>query len=164
MMDAREDRTRFGDLFARTPDTGDEPFLAQLYASTRTDLLQLPVPSNVMSAIIGHQQQLQATGYSRDYPSARYFLLEHAGVAIGRIVLNAGPCETRVVDLAIAPEARRRGYAAEVLRALQDRAQEDGRSLALRVLRDNAGARALYESLGFAEVSSDEMAIQMRWR
>lgn len=155
---------QFGMVSARPPRPDDAAFLAQLYASTRRDLLNLPVPPELAAAIIGHQQQLQAAGYARDYPGARYFLLEHAGVAIGRIVLDAGAGETRVVDLAIAPEARRRGYAREVLRALQDRAQEDGRTLALRVLRDNAGARALYESLGFAEVSSDEMAIQMRWR
>lgn len=150
-------------LSVRVPAAGDEAFLAQLYASTRADLLHLPVPADVAGAIIRHQQQLQAVGYARDFPDALYLVLEHAGERIGRVVVDVGPDETRVVDLAIAPQARRRGHARAVLLALQGQARRDGRALALRVLRDNAGARALYESLGFAEVLADELALQMRW-
>ena len=154
---------RIADLLARPPEPGDEPFLAQLYASTRTDLLQLPVPAEVANAIINHQRLLQAAGYARDFPDARYFVLEHGGESIGRIVLNSSAAEMRVVDIAIAPGARRRGHARKVLRALQQDAERDGGALALRVRRDNVEARALYQSLGFVEVAADEIAIQMRW-
>lgn len=150
-------------LSARAPASGDEEFLAQLYASTRADLLHLPVPADVAKAIIGHQQQLQAAGYARDYPDASYWVLEHSGERVGRVVLNVRSGETRVVDLAIAPQARRRGHAREVLRALQARARLDGSTLGLRVLRNNEGARTLYECLGFVDVSADELALQMRW-
>lgn len=166
MQSAIDETTQFPEcetLKGRAPSAGDEEFLAQLYASTRADLLHLPIPADVAKAIIGHQQQLQAAGYAKDFPDASYWVLEHSGERVGRLVLNVRPDEIRVVDLAIAPEARRRGHAREALRALQTRARQDGCSLALRVLHSNEAARALYESLGFTEVSADEMALQMRW-
>lgn len=148
---------------ARLPVAGDEDFLAQLYASTRADLLHLPVPAELAAAIIGHQRQLQAAGYAREFPNAQYFVLEEEEVRVGRLVIDCRAGVIRVVDLAIAPEARRRGHARSVLQGLQEQARRDGSALVLRVLRDNLGARSLYESLGFVEVSSDELALQMRW-
>jgi ribosomal-protein-alanine N-acetyltransferase len=61
--------------------------------------------------------------------------------------------EAEIADLAIAPEARRRGIA----RALLDRIEAESRTrgamiLYLEVRESNAAARALYESRGFSAV------------
>jgi ribosomal protein S18 acetylase RimI-like enzyme len=153
----------FEHLSARPATAGDAPFLAQLYASTRADLLHLPVPRDVIEAITRHQQQLQADGYAQAFPGAQYLVLEHLAAPIGRVVINVALGELRVVDMSIAPPARRRGHARAVLRALQQRAIDDGSTVALRVRKDNPGARKLYASLGFEVVSADESAEQMRW-
>jgi ribosomal protein S18 acetylase RimI-like enzyme len=153
----------FGHLGARAATDADAPFLAALYASTRADLLHLPVPRAVIDAIIVHQQQLQAQGYADAWPEALYLVLEHGGRAVGRLVLNQAPGQLRVVDLSIAPAARRRGHARAVLAALQERAGREACVLTLRVRTDNPGARALYASLGFEPVDSDASAEQMRW-
>jgi ribosomal protein S18 acetylase RimI-like enzyme len=153
----------FEHLSARPVAAADAPYLARLYASTRPDLLHLPVPRDVVDAIVAHQQLLQSEGYAQGFPDAEYVLLEYLGAPVGRVVINAAPGELRVVDISIAPPSRRRGHARAVLRALQQRARDDGRAVTLRVRKDNPGARALYVSLGFEVVSTDATAEQMRW-
>lgn len=155
--------THLGHLATRPPDQSDDAFLARLYASTRTDLLHLPVPTGVVSSIIRHQQQLQSASYATDFPNAEHLLLEHEGTPVGRAVIHQSREETRLVDLSIAPEARRRGHARAVLRALQERATHDAMSITLRVRKDNAAARALYLSHGFVATGEDEVSEQMCW-
>jgi ribosomal protein S18 acetylase RimI-like enzyme len=153
----------FGHLAARPAAAGDNDFLAQLYASTRADLLHIPVPREVVDAIIRHQQQLQGQGYAASFPQAQYLVLEHLGAPVGRLVLNEGAGELRVVDISIMPRERRRGHARAVLRGLQERALAGGAAMTLRVHRDNLNARALYASMGFVAISGDEVSEQMRW-
>lgn len=155
--------TNFAPLTTRPPVASDDAFLADLYASTRTDLLHLPLPAALAASIVRHQQQLQSIGYASGYPHAEYLLLEYEGSPVGRAVINTTPAEIRLVDLSIAPQARRRGHAACVLRALQRRALDTGIPVALRVRKDNASARALYAKHGFVVVGEDEQSEQMRW-
>ena len=155
--------TDFAPLTTRTPAATDAAFLAPLYASTRTDLLHLPVPADVAMSIIRHQQQLQSAGYAAGFPDAEYLLLEHQGCPVGRAVIHATPAEIRLVDISIAPEARRRGHAASVLRGLQERSSRDAVPVTLRVRRDNGGARALYAAHGFLVIGGNELAEQMSW-
>jgi ribosomal protein S18 acetylase RimI-like enzyme len=154
---------RGGQLHARPVTADDAAFLAQLYASTRQDLLHLPVPREVIDGITRHQQQLQTLGYLASFPDAQFLLLEHLGAPVGRLVLHEADCELRIVDIAIAPAARRRGHARSVLRSIQDRAAGQSAALTLRVRKDNPNARRLYASLGFAVTGEDEVAEQMRW-
>ena len=96
--------------------------------------------------------------------------LEDGEGPAGRLVLDRRPGELRVVDLSIAPRARRRGLARALLLALQQEAREGGHSLSLRVRADNAAARSLYAGLGFeaggAERGEGEEAAnrELRWR
>lgn len=56
-------------------------------------------------------------------------------------------------DLVVAPEARRRGWGRALVATLAHRAARAGaQTFHLLVLASNAGANALYESLGFVEV------------
>jgi ribosomal-protein-alanine N-acetyltransferase len=61
--------------------------------------------------------------------------------------------ELHVLNVAVAPEARRRGVARALLAELEGRAVDDGAAKAtLEVRRSNAPAIALYRSLGYVEV------------
>jgi ribosomal protein S18 acetylase RimI-like enzyme len=152
-----------GGRTARPALAADAAFLARLYASTRTDVLHLPVPQSVREGIIAHQQQLQADDYRARYPGADYLIVEEGGAPVGRVVLDRGPGTIRVVDIAITPSARRRGHARAVLAALQRQAGAQGCALTLRVRLDNHAARALYAALGFAEEHSGDGFAQLRF-
>jgi len=150
---------RFGRLAARAPGTGDADFLAALYLATRPDLGALPVPRSVIEGIARHQQQLQLEDYARRYPGAETWLVEEEGMAVARLVLDRSEEALRVVDLAVAPAARRQGIARELLTALQAR----GGAIALRVRVENSAARALYASLGFTVRRDEGAALELAW-
>jgi ribosomal protein S18 acetylase RimI-like enzyme len=126
-------------------------------------VLHLPLPQSVRDGIIAHQQQLQATDYRARYPGADYLIVEQAGAPAGRLVVDRGAGVIRVVDLAIAPSARRRGHARAVLAALQLQAAAQGCVVSLRVRLVNDAARALYAALGFEEEHSGDGFAQLRW-
>ena len=71
---------------------------------------------------------------------------------LGMAVAPLPPIDSLYVDaLATAPRQRRRGLASSLLATAEERARRHGlASVALETSADNAPARALYESLGFA--------------
>ncbi|MFH8569114.1 GNAT family N-acetyltransferase [Streptomyces sp. NPDC017993] len=70
--------------------------------------------------------------------------------AIGRLVVDGRWAGFAAVE--VAPAQRRRGLATLVMAALAERALQEGASAAyLQVEADNAGARALYDRLGFTD-------------
>ncbi|MEU0944935.1 GNAT family N-acetyltransferase [Streptomyces canus] len=72
-----------------------------------------------------------------------------APAAIGRCVVDGRWAGFAAVE--VDPALRRRGLASTVMAALAQRALDEGASAAwLQVETDNAGARALYERMGFA--------------
>nr|WP_191971437.1 GNAT family N-acetyltransferase [Streptomyces luteolifulvus] len=72
-----------------------------------------------------------------------------APAAIGRCVVDGRWASFAAVE--VDPGQRRRGLATDVMAALARQALDEGASAAwLQVEEDNAGARALYERLGFA--------------
>ena len=151
-------------LTARIARESDQEFMQQLYAATRDDLRMIPGDPAFVTQLIAMQQQMQTAGYRNIYPNAEYWVIEHAGKPIGRIVLHITPAEIRVVDMAVLPEVRSKGFGTEVLRAIQKNATERKLSLALRVHHDNPRAQRLYAALGFVTTSSDDLSEQMQWR
>ncbi|MFG2893706.1 GNAT family N-acetyltransferase [Streptomyces sp. NPDC048248] len=70
--------------------------------------------------------------------------------AIGRLVVDGRWAGFAAVE--VAPAQRRSGFATLVMAALAERALQEGASAAyLQVEADNAGARALYDRLGFTD-------------
>lgn len=84
------------------------------------------------------------------------------GVAVGYLVLDRRPGETRIVDVALLAAFRGRGFGSSLLRSLQREAAGAGRLLGLRVARDTA-AQHFYRRLGFREVAADELDVEMAW-
>ena len=71
----------------------------------------------------------------------------------GFILARATAGEAEILTLAVAPSARRQGLGSELVLAAAKRAQElAAETMFLEVGRDNEGARALYERLGFSAV------------
>lgn len=61
--------------------------------------------------------------------------------------------ETDMMNLAVIPQARRRGIAESlILNLVEELKKQDSYCLSLEVRASNAPARALYEKLGFAQV------------
>lgn len=151
-------------LQLRNTHDGDAPFRRALYAATRDDLRQLPMPAEFIDNLISMQQQIHEEGQRNAFPHAQHWIVECHGEPVGRVVFDMSGDEWRLVDIAIAPAARRRGVASAVLRALQRRAAGQRAAIGLAVAHANDGARRLYAAAGFQPRASDTLHQQLLWQ
>ncbi len=83
-----------------------------------------------------------------------FWVAELDGRVVGNLLLltrNTGKIG-RIYSLAVAPQARRRGFGERMIAAAEAWAKEAGFvKISLEVRHENAAARQLYETLGFVE-------------
>lgn len=147
----------------RDAEPDDHGFLWDLYFWSREDLHQAMPDAASLQQLVRMQQQAQEMGLRHNYPQARHFIVQEDAQPVGRAVIHAGNGELRLLDIAVAPAARRHGAATAVLQALQSAARQQGARLGLSVRTSNAAAGQLYRKLGFAVASHDEMLEEMVW-
>lgn len=150
-------------LGVRPACPADEPFLATLHRSTRSDLLALAEAGVDVEPLIAMQWRAQCAGYRERFPDAVSWILEPAGEAVGRLLVARDDGGLHLVDFAILPGARRRGHARRALRGLQGLASRMGQPVRLHVRRDNAPALALYQACGFRVEAGDPVSVAMVW-
>ena len=86
-------------------------------------------------------------------PAGFGLLWRHEGEAQGFVLCRTNDARGEVLSLGVAPGARQRGIARALMTAAIDAAGERGvPALYLEVAEDNAAARHLYRTLGFAQV------------
>jgi GNAT superfamily N-acetyltransferase len=156
-------------LRLRNAADSDAAFFRALYAATRDDLRQLPLPPAQLEQLIAMQQQVHEDGRCHVFPAADVLILEYDGAPAGRLVVDASGPAWRLVELAVTPALRGRGLARALLQALQQRAGAQGASIGLSVARTNAAALRLYDSAGFtvtgsADVQAHPLQHEMLWR
>ena len=131
----------------RRPLGSDEDDLrCRMFAESRDDLLILP--PEVRGPLIGMQYRAWRAQIGADHLAATHEVLVAGGVAVGLLILDSDAARVHVVDIVVVRERRRQGIASGALRAVIDEAGE--RTVTLWVWSGNAGARSLYEGLGFA--------------
>ncbi|MCV7254629.1 GNAT family N-acetyltransferase [Mycobacterium hackensackense] len=84
------------------------------------------------------------------------------GVDIGRLNVDHHDDHLYVGLIEIAPDHQGRGIGGRILQRIRDDAFAQHKSVRLRVLEVNAGARRLYHRLGFVEVARTGTAPQIR--
>lgn len=86
-------------------------------------------------------------------PLSLWLVWVEDGVVLGYVGSQTVMDETDMMNVAVAPAARRRGIAQKLIEALVQQLQKQGsRCLSLEVRASNAPAIALYGRLGFREV------------
>jgi ribosomal protein S18 acetylase RimI-like enzyme len=141
----------------------DEPFLERVYASTRADeLAQVEWSAEQKAAFCRMQFAAQHQYYQEQYAGADFDVIELQGVPIGRLYVNRGQREIRIIDISLLPEHRGRGLGTQLLRGLQGEAREGGQVLTIHAEKFNPSLR-LYQRLGF-EVQEDRgVYLFMQW-
>jgi len=128
----------------------DLPFLARLYASTRTEELAVTDWPDAQKATFLHMQfDAQHAHYQTHFAGAEFLVIEQGGEAVGRLYLARWAREHRIVDIALLPEHRGRGLGTALLRDLLDEAARAGKAVTIHVEKFNP-ALTLYRRLGFA--------------
>jgi len=157
---------RFAARFAiayRPAAESDLPFLAGVYAATRTEeLAATGWPRELQHAFLMQQHEAQHAHYANVYPEAERLVIERGGEAIGRLYLIEWPANLRVIDVSLLPAARGQGIGEAILRDVGADAASRGKKVSIHVEKHNP-ARRLYERLGFAVVEDKGVYDLMEW-
>jgi ribosomal protein S18 acetylase RimI-like enzyme len=131
----------------------DLPFLAQVYASTRTEeLAVVPWSDAQKAAFLDMQFRAQHVHYQQHYPAAEWLVMLRAGEPVGRLYVGRFDHEHCVIDIAFLPAHRRQGLGTALMRDLLDEAAAAGKPLRIHVEKNNP-ARHLYARLGFRPIA-----------
>ncbi len=150
-------------LNLRPSSASDDAFIAKLHNSTRDDLRQIDADQEFIEELIDMQFQAQTNGYGDQFPNAMYFIIEKLGERVGRVTLDFGHNEIRIIDIAFIPVARGHGFGESILRALQQTAAQIMAPLTLSVQHTNPRALQLYLRLGFRVEEASDMYSRMSW-
>lgn len=149
----------------RTVGREDEPFLFQLYASTRADEMALVNwPDIQKQAFLIQQFQAQQAHYQGYYPEGEHQLIFRDGVPVGRIYLERQTDKIHLLDIAIIPEARSQGLGSAMLRSLLTAAGRAGLNVTLHVYQPNTNEVGWYQRHGFTIIGGSGLYYLMEWR
>jgi GNAT superfamily N-acetyltransferase len=151
------------DFEFRAVGPADAPFLRRLYATGRAaELAHVGWQSEQLEAFLELQYNARERHYREHFPAADDLLVLVGGQPAGRLCVDRGRDEMRVVDIALLPEHRGSGIGTALMAALQEEATIAGLPLALQVEAGNPAAN-LYRRLGFVIDAGDGVYNTMRW-
>lgn len=130
----------------------DREFLHRVYASTREEEFALTSWSeDEKERFLRMQFDLQDKHYRTHYPDAEFSVVLRGENPVGRLYLDRGPDEFRIVDISLLPECRGSGMGTKMLRDVLDEAAAVGKPVRIHVAKGNR-AVALYRRLGFEKI------------
>ena len=136
----------------RAATAGDEAFFADLYASTRRQVLAATGwPAATIAAFLAQQAAAQHAHYICHYADAEWWVLEEGARLVGRLILARWSHDHRIADIALLPEARGRGLGTAILADVIAEADAAGARVSIHVEKTNPAMR-LYRRLGFATI------------
>jgi GNAT superfamily N-acetyltransferase len=131
----------------------DDPFLLELYGSTRADELgQVEWAEGQKEIFVRWQFDLQRREYDARFPDARYQVVLINGEPAGRMWVGEDDEQIRLLDIALLPEFQRRGAGTLLLKELLKEAAIAGKLLRHMVFVLNNDAHRFYERLGFVVI------------
>jgi GNAT superfamily N-acetyltransferase len=141
----------------------DEPFLRQVYASTRLEeLAPLGWSADQQDAFLRQQFNAQHHYYQAHYRDADFLVILLDEQPIGRLYVGRWPELILLIDIALLPEYRNAGIGSHLIKALLAEAGEAGKPVRLHVEKFSR-ARRLYDRLGFAIVDDSGIYWSMEW-
>lgn len=153
-----------GQLVLRPVRADDRAFLVALYGSTRdAELSQVTWEPGHREAFIEMQFNAQDVQYRAHNPNGAFDVIEIDGQPVGRLYVDRRAGDIRIVDISVVTQRRGAGIGTRLIAELQDEAAAVGSCVSIHVEVHNPAA-ALYERLGFVEVSERGVYRLMEWR
>lgn len=149
------------DLILREATPEDEPFLLEVYASTRLEELNgFGWSEDQKHAFI----KMQFTARERSYPRVDDRIILLNGRPIGRMMVDRGDAAILLRDIALLTEYRNAGIGRRLLTALMQDAAAAGKPIHLHVVSTSPAIR-FYERLGFSKNGdeTDAAYLEMKW-
>lgn len=147
----------------RLATDADQEFLVGVFASTRSDELQVLAWNPIQAEMfIDIQYNAQQQSYRLSYPEAENYIILHNGQPIGRMLIDRSEEAIHLVDIALLPDYRNHGVGSELVGRLLDEGASQERPVVLSVYNSNPAIH-LYERLGFTKVDEESLYWKMQW-
>lgn len=148
----------------RPADAGDQRFMQQLYASTQNGELRMGgCDANTESLLIDLQFKARQTWFRNHYPNADLAVIMDRDRPVGRLYVDYGVEEIRILDICLVADYRNRGIGLGLLRSLQAQAARMRVPVRLSVLLGSPAQR-LYQRCGFVNLGVDGLHNSMEWQ
>ncbi len=150
-------------ITVRPEQPQDEPFLFELYASTRQDELDAwGWPPEMQQSFLAMQFRA-SQGYHDAFPDAEFLIIQLDGANAGRMIVHRTQEELQLVDIALLPRHRNAGIGSALLQRIFGEAAATKKPVRLKVLKGNRATR-FYQRLGFEKIAETELHVEMEWR
>ncbi len=148
------------DLREATPE--DEPFLLEVYASTRIEELQgFGWGDDQLRAFI----KMQFLARERSYPRVDSRIILLNGLPVGRMLVDRSDTSILLRDIELLTEYRNAGIGSRLIHDLMTEAAAAGKPIKLHVMSLSPAVR-LYERLGFRksdDAEAEAAYLEMKW-
>ena len=143
-------------LLLREAKPEDEPFLLEVYASTRLEeLAGVAWDDNQKQAFV----RMQFLARERCYPRADNRIILLDGRPVGRMLVDRDDEEILLRDIALLTEYRNTGIGSRLIQDLM----KESKPIGLHVVATSPAVR-LYERLGFRRCGDETAAyLEMKW-
>jgi ribosomal protein S18 acetylase RimI-like enzyme len=163
MLQTEGDEELIRGIELRHTSAEDEPFLMNLFATTRaTELAHLNCDEAQKALFIRMQFSAQNMQYAMSYPKADSSVILWNNEPIGRLLVDRAEHEFTLVDIALLPTHRGTGIGGHLIENLLREAAAQGKGVKLSVWQTNP-AKRLYERLGFATDDDTGVYCEMCW-
>ncbi len=146
-------------------DERDKTFLFGLFAATRAaDMAAMPIDAAGKDFLLSAQYRSMTETYRRDYPGARWQIVERGGEPVGLLIAHVGDAYVTYVDIALLPQTQGRGLATRLMRRALEEPSRLGLPARVTVLATNAASLRLCQRLGFAQRSEAPPFVELEWK
>jgi ribosomal protein S18 acetylase RimI-like enzyme len=141
----------------------DEPFLFEVYASTRAyEMSFVPWSETQKQVFLKMQFAAQQKHYQSFYQNTRHQIIRVDNQPVGRIYVAYLEDEICLLDIAILPQHRGKGIGTELIRSVMEEGRKSGKPVRVYVENFNP-SQNLFISLGFSKVSEDGVNNLFAW-
>ena len=145
-------------------DEQDKAFLFGLFAATRAaDMAAMPIDAPGKDFLLRAQYRSMTETYRRDYPEARWQVVEHGAEPVGLLIAHVGDAYVTYVDIALLPETQGRGLATRLMLQALEEPRRLGLPARVTVLATNIASLRLCERLGFARLREAPPFVELEW-
>ena len=162
-MDKEKIQDGAASITTRPITQDDEPFLYEVYASSRAlEMSVVPWDEAQKEAFLKQQFTAQKHHYLKHYPEAQYQIILLDERAVGRLYMDSRESEIRILDVTLLPQYRGAGLGTPLIREIMSEGQRSGRAVSIYV--DNfSPALRLFDRLGFYKIEENGINVLFKW-